>query len=284
MSETLSWRIGDVKVTRLVESVSSSLGAHILPDATPEAISQTDWLRPYVDENWRLLISFHALIVETVDRLIVVDTCVGNDKTLNYPKWNKMQNNFLADFQSLGFRTDAVDTVLCTHMHVDHVGWNTRLEGERWVPTFPNARYLYERTEWEHWQEVDENEFGDVIEESVQPIFDCNLADLVNSDHQVCPEIRLISTPGHTPGHVSVLIESKGEQAVITGDVFHHPCQVYRPDWCASADLDPATAASTRSVFLDKVVDESILVIGTHFHSPTAGRVVADGDSFRLDV
>ena len=279
----MHWRVGDVSISRVVEITSNSLGAHILPDAKPEIVASIPWIDPFVDENHALVISFHALLVKTSDSVLLVDTCIGNHKALNYPKWNKMQTEFMADLNDLGVAEGQVDTILCTHMHVDHVGWNTKLVDGRWVPSFPNARYLFAKEEWDHWQHDDDTSYGPVVEESVQPIFDYGLADLVESTHEVSSEISLFPTPGHTPGHVSVHVKSKGEEAVITGDIFHHPCQLAHEEWSATADLDAVGALETRRNFLRTFADRPVLVIGTHFAGPTAGHIVRDGDAFRLD-
>ena len=279
----MKWQIGDVTVTKLVELTSASLGEHILPDASTEELRKIQWIGPFVDSDSRMVLSFHSLIVQTVDRLVIVDTCIGNDKSRNYPRWNRMQTSFRADLRDAGFQEDAFDTVLCTHMHVDHVGWNTYRHDDQWLPTFENARYLYAREEWDHWQIESQEDYGPVIEDSVQPIFDLGLADLVESSHRVSDEIRLVPTPGHTPGHVSVHINSRGEEAIITGDVFHHPCQIARPTWCATADSDQDAALRTRQAFLNTYSDRPILCIGTHFAGVTAGKLVSDGDTYRLD-
>ena len=230
-----------------------------------------------------MVLSFHSLIVQTGERLLIVDTCIGNDKIRNYPRWNRMQTSFRTDLEDAGFQLDAFDTVLCTHMHVDHVGWNTYRQDDQWLPTFTNARYLYAREEWNHWQLESQEEYGPVIEDSVQPIFDLGLADLVDSTHHVSDEIQLVPTPGHTPGHVSVAIKSRGEEAIITGDIFHHPCQIAHPTWCATADSDQKAAMRTRQAFLAEYADRPVLCIGTHFAGVTAGKLVSDGDTYRLD-
>ena len=278
----LSWQIGDIRITQLVELTTASLGPYLLPQATPEALKAIDWISPFVDDQMRMVLSMHSLIVQTPEQTLMVDTCIGNDKERTYPKWNHMQTDFLTRFGDAGFKTHAIDTVLCTHMHVDHVGWNTMLVNGSWQPTFPNARYLYAREEWAHWS-VEPQEYGPVIEDSVQPIFDAGLADLVASDHQVGEGIRLIPTPGHTPGHVSIHLQSKGEQAIITGDMIHHPCQIRHPDWSSTADVDQARSAATRASFLADHADQPVLIIGTHFAAPTAGRIVRDAGAYRLD-
>ncbi len=283
----LSWQIGDVRVTRVVELQIPGKATWILPDATPENLLEVAWCRPhFVDGEGQAVMSVHALLVESQGQKIVVDTCVGNDKNLPVMKaWHRKQGgSFLADLAEAGFAPDAVDTVLCTHLHVDHVGWNTRLEGGRWVPTFPNARHLWNRDEYEYWAKTDPAEFGDVIGESVRPVYEAGLVDLVAEDHAVTDEVQLEPTPGHTPGHVSVHIRSRGEEAVITGDLIHHPSQIARPGWRSSADWDGAMGEATRRAFLERYADGPVLVIGTHFAAPTAGRLVRDGESYRLDV
>jgi glyoxylase-like metal-dependent hydrolase (beta-lactamase superfamily II) len=278
----LRWQIGGVRVTQIVELTTASLGPHVLPQATPDALAGIGWLDPFLDSQRRIVLSMHALMIESRGSRILVDTCVGNDKARTYPRWNRMQSRFLEDFGAAGFTPERVDTVLCTHMHVDHVGWNTRLLEGRWQPTFPNARYLFAETEWKHWR-VEPQETGPVFEDSVEPIFAAGLADLVSMDHRVNDEVTLEPTPGHTPGHVSVHVASRGEEAVITGDMIHHPCQMAHPEWSSTADVDPRQSAVTRSAFLERYSDRPVLVIGTHFAAPTAGRVVRDGAVFRLD-
>lgn len=277
----LQWQIGEVTVTRLVELHTASLGPHLLPQATPAALAPYPWLAPFLDDRQRLVLSMHSLIVRTPAHLIVIDTCIGNDKVRSYPRWNQMQSDFLERFHQAGFALDAVDTVLCTHMHVDHVGWNTRLVHGEWQPTFASARYLFAQSEWQHWR-VEPQEYGPVIEDSVAPIFAAGLADLVPSTHRVCDEVTLMPTPGHTPGHVSVVIESAGQRAVVTGDMMHHPCQIAHPEWSSTADVDAAASAATRAEFLARFGDQPTLVIGTHFATPTAGHIVRDGDGWRL--
>jgi glyoxylase-like metal-dependent hydrolase (beta-lactamase superfamily II) len=228
--------------------------------------------------------SIHALVVETPSRRIVVDTCLGNDKeNRRIPTWNKLQTNFLADLAVAGYPRETIDTVICTHLHVDHVGWNTMLVGDRWVPTFSNARYLMGRVEYAHWTSRHEREdMRSILADSVTPVLEAGLVDLVETDHRICDEVSLVPTMGHTPGHVSVRIGSQGEQALITGDFMHHPCQIARPEWSSAADSDADQARLTRERMLTLLADAPILVIGTHFAGRTAGQVVRDGDAFRL--
>jgi glyoxylase-like metal-dependent hydrolase (beta-lactamase superfamily II) len=282
-----NWQVGNVKITRVIEMQVSGGSKFILPDATRDAVQKIDWLTPHFAEpDGRLIMSIHALIIEAGDRRIVVDTCLGNDKERGIPGWNMRHGPFLEDISAAGYPRESIDTVLCTHLHVDHVGWNTMWVDEKWVPTFPNARYLFGRTEWNHWsQEQNSQARGeDIIGDSVQPIVDANLADLVDSDHKITDEIWLEPTPGHTPGHVSVRISSQGEDALITGDFMHHPCQMARPNWRSSADYDGEWAENTRNNLLEQYADQPVLVIGTHFATPTAGHILRDGDVYRFKV
>lgn len=284
----LTWQVGAVRVTRILELEATGGTRFILPQATPEAVREIPWLAPhFADETGRLRMSVHALVVEAPGRRIIVDTCIGNDKPRAIPTWSHLQTSFLADLAAAGFTPDSIDTVLCTHLHVDHVGWNTMLVDGAWVPTFRNARYLIGRTEFDHWRAEDEGA-ADVSQspfhDSVKPVFDAGLVDLVETDHQVCPEVSLEPTLGHTPGHVSIRIRSEGQDALITGDFTHHPCQLAHPEWASSADYDQAASTATRHRMYEDLAGSNTLVIGTHFAAPTAGRVVRDGAAWRLEV
>jgi glyoxylase-like metal-dependent hydrolase (beta-lactamase superfamily II) len=285
-----SFQVGDVTITRIVEMEGPTRGDFLFANATPEAILRHEWMRPhFAFDDGKLNVSIQALVIESCGRRIVVDTCVGNDKVRSNPMWNELQGAFLSDMDSAGFPVDSIDTVVCTHLHVDHVGWNTRLTDEGWTPTFTRARYLFGRTEWEHWSRSTETEGDDgvedrvVVEDSIRPVVDAGLVDLVESSHSITDEIQLEPTPGHTPGHVSVRIRSRGEEAVITGDLIHHPVQCAEVEWASRFDVDPDQALRTRRAFLARCSEEGTRVLGTHFATPTAGRVVVDGDAFRFE-
>ena len=283
----LRWKIGAVTITKIVEFEATGGSRFILPQATREAVLPIAWLRPhFADAEGRLRMSVHALVVETPDRRVLVDTCVGNDKQHRaIPAWNGLNTAFLADLAAGGYRRDSIDTVLCTHLHVDHVGWNTMLVEGRWVPTFPRARYLMGRIEFEHWRSRREDaSAAAVFDDSVAPVFDAGLVDLVATDHRLSDELCLMPSLGHTPGHVSLRIASRGEEALITGDFIHHPCQMARLDWSSAADHDPLLAAATRRRLFQHLAGSEALMIGTHFAGPTAGRVRAEGDAYRLAV
>lgn len=281
------WKIGDIKITKVVEIEATGGSRFILPDATKEEVKPISWLTPhFADEEGRLKMSIHALLVEAPDFRMIVDTCLGNDKEgRSIPNWNNLQGTFLEDLKREGWDPEAVDLVMCTHLHTDHVGWNTMLVDGAWVPTFPNARYLMAKPEYAHWDANEtDGQQAVVFADSVKPVFDAGLVDLVEVDHIISDEIRLIPSHGHTPGHVSVLIESKGETALITGDFVHHPCQLARPDWGSAADVDKVMARKTRDEMCARFQDTPTLIIGTHFSGPSAGHLKADGNVWRLDV
>ena len=288
----LSWRVGRVRVTKIVELEVTGGSRFILPQATREAIAPIAWLMPdFADEAGRLKMSVHALVVETPQRRIIVDTCLGNDKeNRRIPGWNRLQTGFLADLAAAGYPRETIDTVVCTHLHVDHVGWNTMLadapDGSKaWVPTFPNARYLLGREEYRHWtQECERDDMSAVLADSVLPVAAAGLVDLVDGRHRISDEVALVPTPGHTPGHVSVAISSDGAAALVTGDFMHHPCQIARPDWSSAADSDPDLARRTRNRMLADLSGTPTLVIGTHFAGRSAGHIVPEGEAFRLAV
>jgi glyoxylase-like metal-dependent hydrolase (beta-lactamase superfamily II) len=222
-------------------------------------------------------------LVEAPGLRLVVDTCIGNDRPRRLVGGQSLSTGFLQAFEATGWTRESVDAVVCTHLHVDHVGWNTMREGEGWVPTFPKARYLIGRQEYDHWSAEGDDEFQVILSDSIRPVFDAGLVDLVEMDHVISPEIRLVPTPGHTPGHVSVRIESAGEVGLITGDMVHHPCQLAHPEWSSPSDSDPVASAVMRRSIFESTAEQPVLVIGTHFAAPTAGLVRRDGDAFRFE-
>jgi glyoxylase-like metal-dependent hydrolase (beta-lactamase superfamily II) len=198
------------------------------------------------------------------------------------PTWNNRKTPFVETMTAAGFPPDSIDTVLCTHLHVDHVGWNTRLEGGQWVPTFEKARYIFGKAEFEYWRDHSvEPEKAAVFHDSVRPIMDAGKAELVASDARICDEVTLIPTPGHSPGHMSVHIRSAGDEGLLSGDVAHHPCQMAHLDWSSTADYDPAQSTITRRELFSRFADRPVLVIGGHFRG---GHIKRDGDAFKFVV
>jgi glyoxylase-like metal-dependent hydrolase (beta-lactamase superfamily II) len=278
----MPWNVGQVKITKIVELETVGSTRFILPAATHDEIRKLPWLIPhFATEEGRLKMSIHSLVVETPTRRIVVDTGLGNDKQgRGVPVWNNRSTPFLETMTEAGFPPESIDTVLCTHLHVDHVGWNTKLVDGKWVPTFPKARYLFGKTEYQYWRDdTAEPDKVAVFNDSVKPVVDAGQAELIASDHRLCEEVSVIPTPGHSPGHMSVLIESDGEQGLLSGDVAHHPCQMAHLDWSSTVDTDEAQSAATRRELFGRFADTPTLVIGGHF---SAGQIKRDGDAFRF--
>ncbi len=277
------WQIGNVKITRVVESEAPWSGRWVLPDATRENVQKEKWLLPlFSDESGQLRMSIHSYIIESAGKRILIDTCIGNDKKRSIARWSGLHSPFLDDLARAGYPPSSIDLVVCTHLHVDHVGWNTKLVNGNWIPTFPNARYLVARVEWDYWSRHENVDYRDPVEDSVRPVFTAGMADLIDAGHRVTEEVRLDPTPGHTPGHLSVTICSRGREAVITGDVLHHPIQCSRPEWDSSFDYDPGACRRTRRAFLERYADRDVLVFGSHFPTPSCGRIVSGEGEFRF--
>jgi glyoxylase-like metal-dependent hydrolase (beta-lactamase superfamily II) len=224
-----------------------------------------------------------SYLVRTRHHTILVDTCVGDHKKRQRPSWNMTTSGkFLADLVAAGVRPEAVDYVLCTHLHVDHVGWNTQLRDGRWVPTFPNAKHVFSRQEWDYWAAVHQATPLEHIADSVLPIVEAGQAVFVANDYALTDEVWLEPTPGHTPNHVSVHLASNGVHAVITGDMMHSPVQCAELMWVARPDYDRDLARATRRAFLERYCDTDVLICGTHFPSPSMGHIVPHGDAFRF--
>ena len=297
MSETIErWAVGDVTITRVVEFEAGGFPPGFMSAGlTEERVKSVEWLHPhYADPDGTIRYAVQAFIIESQGRRIIVDTCVGNDKDRNNESWNRLKLPFLERLTEAGYPPESIDVVLCTHLHLDHVGWNTRWDVGKWVPTFANARYLFGRVEWEHWnREAHSNgdmsqmvvalaEQDKVMIYSVVPIVNAGLHELVETDHRLTDEVSLCSTPGHSPGHVSVAIHSRGREAAITGDVIHNPIQFSDPGICANFDFDQKVGLTTRRAFINNHADRDVLVLGAHFPAPTVGHIVSDAGGWRF--
>jgi glyoxylase-like metal-dependent hydrolase (beta-lactamase superfamily II) len=275
------WHIGDVTVTKIIEHEVNGGSRYLLPQGTP------DWLHPYLAEGDACLrLSIHSFVVQTPTRRIIVDTCLGNDKR-NRPVayWNDRQGPFLGSLADAGCPAGTIDTVVNTHLHIDHVGWNTMLRQDRWVPTFPQARYLIAGAEYEYWRDhATRDDTLQMLADSVLPVVRAGMADLVETGHRICDEVSLVATPGHTPGHLSVHITSCGEEALITGDFMHHPCQVAHPDFELISDSDPARGTSTRLEMFDRLANRPVLVLISHFAGATAGHILREDGGYRFEA
>jgi len=281
------WRIGDVEVVRLVEVNNwEDPMTMLLPEGTPEFVQQYRWLQPhFATPSGKMLISFQCFVLRSRDKRVMIDTCIGADRQREFPVFCNLKTTFLEDLTFAGYPPDTINTVLCTHLHFDHVGWNTQLVNGRWVPTFPKARYLFGAKEWEHWQHLRRTggyHSFEHLDDSIEPILAAGLADLVGTEHRITDEVWLEPTPGHTPGHVSVRISSRGQEAVITGDMMHHPIQLAVPGLHANFDMDKAQGARTRRAFVERYQERKALIIGSHFCDPSSGWIVREGAAWKL--
>lgn len=269
-----TWGIGTAVIHKVLEAELTVPTAGALRTSDAGLLDGHDWPGPdYARGGGTFVLSVHALLIDTGARRILVDTCVGNGRA-SVPMLQMLDTTWLDDLNSLGYPAETIDTVVCTHLHFDHVGWNTRLVDGAWVPTFPYARHLITGTEWDHWTTTE----PETLRDTVQPLVDAGLVDFVATDHQVCEGVRLEPAPGHTPGQVAVVVEFGGQRAVITGDLVHHPVQFLEPDVPSLADGDAEQAAATRRAFVSRYADTGTLVIGTHFPTPTAGLLEHSAD------
>lgn len=263
--------VGRLRVGAVVETAGPTRATWLFPSATPEGLDRhRAWLAPhFLDAEGRLLQSVHTFAVKAPDLTVLVDTCIGNDKDRGGRRpFHMLRTGFLETLRAAGITPEAVDVVICTHLHVDHVGWNTRLVDGRWVPTFPNATYLFAGEEWEYWR----HEKDMCIADSVVPIVEAGRARLVAADHVVDRWLRFEPTPGHTPGHVCVRLTTGAGDAVFSGDLMHRVVQVAEPQWSSRFCYDGKRAARTRREFIERHADTGTLILAAHF--PRPGRIV----------
>ena len=288
------YKLGELEIHRAIESEVPIFDTFtFFPDATREVVeANKDWLMPrYIDpKTIEVILCIQSYVIKTSHHTILVDTCVGNHKSRPArPSWHMQNSPFIEELASVGVHPEEVDIVLCTHLHVDHVGWNTKLLDGRWVPAFPNAKYIVSRNEFELW--AARYEKGETVpvplvyEDSVLPIVEAGQAIIVEDTHQIDDGMWLEPAPGHTPGHVMLNLKSGEETALMSGDVIHHPLQLIRPEWSSRACEDPHLSAVSRTKMLERVADTNTLLCPAHFGSPTMGHVIShatDGFRYRL--
>jgi glyoxylase-like metal-dependent hydrolase (beta-lactamase superfamily II) len=285
----MKWVIGEVEIFQIVEMEGGELIQSSIKNATPENIRNISWLHPnFADERGNLKALVQSFLLKSKGKNILIDTCNGNDKNRpTCPTWGKLHTNFLDRLSNLGIKESDIDRVVCTHLHFDHIGWNTKLENGVWRPTFPNSKYIFVKDEYKYWEQKPDKEVEDdklAFDDSVVPVVKSGLAQFVDSEYKLDDNISLTSTFGHTPGHVSVLIQSQGKRAIISGDFLHHPCQIANPEWIMNADTFPDKALETRVKMLNEIADTDILLIGTHFADPVAGYVIRLDQGFVFKV
>ena len=283
--------IGTIRIDRVIEEEGPDfIASRLLPDATPAALDpHRHWLEPrFLDPaTQKLVLTMQSYVLRTPRHTILVDTCVGNDKARRFhAPWNmRTHTTWLDRLDDVGVQVEEVDYVMCTHLHADHVGWNTRLVNGRWVPTFPNARYVFSKAEWSYWEELNRKgaKYSDgCINDSVLPVVEAGRAVFVESDHAFNNEIYFESTAGHTPGHIAIKLVSGGRTGVLSGDVIHSPVQCAHPEWSAVGCFDQEMSRQTRRAFLERYCETDTLVMTAHFPSPSAGYVERAGNAFRF--
>jgi glyoxylase-like metal-dependent hydrolase (beta-lactamase superfamily II) len=278
------WTFGDATLTAIVEAETHGIPAQFFfPDATADDVRACEWLDGCAAPDGTVAMAVQAFLVEFHDRRVLVDPCVGDHKDRSLPFWHQQSWRWIEQFARTGVRPEEIDLVVHTHLHADHVGWDTRLEQGEWAPTFPNATYVYVDEELEYWKAAEQRTAEDVYADSVAPVFDQAETKVVDAQAELGPGVRLVSTPGHTPGHVSVELTAAGEQLLVTGDLLHHQAQFARPEWAEVGDYDPARARETRRAFIDEHADRGTVLAGTHLAVAPVGRARADGGAWRFE-
>lgn len=278
-------RIGEIEVLRVEEMLTPGFEPGFLfPDYDPEVLAEHPQLAQpsfFDRESGKLMSSMHSWVLRVGRHVILIDTACGNDKVRSHPafqRFHMLEKPYLDRLADHGIRPDEVTLVINTHLHVDHVGWNTRLEGDRWVPTFPRARYLMGRSEMAHWQDPEGglkvHPMGaEVLADSVKPVVDAGLVDLIDFGEEFLPGISIRAMNGHTAGQLAVHVESGGRRALFTGDAFHQPMQVYRPDWSSRFCEDPVQANATRRALFEEAAETDAILFPAHAGEPHAGRI-----------
>jgi glyoxylase-like metal-dependent hydrolase (beta-lactamase superfamily II) len=282
---SLEFSVGDLTIHRVIEQETSFVPAlEFMPALTPEVLAENRaWMRQAkaLDDDDVLILCFQSYVIQTPHHTILIDSCIGNDKPRPRPKWNmKTDDTYMRGLAAAGFSVDDIDFVMCTHLHVDHVGWNTQLVNGRWVPTFPKARYVFAQTEFDHWTEQNAKTPVPPFVDSVLPVVEAKRHEIVGNDHQIGDHVRILPAPGHTPGHVAFTFGRGKDDAVFSGDLMHSPLQTLYPELSIKFDVDQAQAAKTRRSFLERYCDTDSLCCTAHFPSPSVGKIRRKGNAF----
>lgn len=289
-----SLTLGDVEITRLQEWAGpNSTMSQVVADCDRDELEKlSEWLVPDfwnpADDAYHMCLQ--SWLVRSGGRTILIDTGVGNDKDRPLiPEFHQMRSDFLDTLAAAGAQPGDIDLVICTHVHVDHVGWNTRLCDGEWIPTFPNATYLFSRTDFDFWNprngHTQHGAFmnAGMFADSVAPVHAAGQAQLwEGTRHRVDENVWIESAPGHTPGLGVVHVESGGDRAVFVGDVLHSPCQIVKPEWNSCFCEDPVQARATRHRILTQAAEANALVIPAHFAGAHACEVAKDGNGFAI--
>ena len=289
--------IGDISINKVLDGVERFPAVNAFPDIDIEIFNQhKSWMHSFYDFNSQMLIlSMHSYLIQTPSLNILIDTCIGNDKNrvgqgpiyktnegiLSH--WNNRSSNYLENLEAYELTLEDIDIVMCTHMHADHVGWNTRLVDDRWVPTFPNAKYLFSPLELDTLQKESPNPFDQylrlVYDDSVLPIIQSGQAEMIEESTDLGRNINLIKSPGHSPGHYCLEVNSKKGNAMLTGDILHNPIQVTCPSMSTMFCDDPQQSNQTRIKLVDELTDSNTIVLAAHFADTSAGVIESTNDS-----
>jgi len=286
----LKFSVGDLTIHRIIEQETTFLQAQdMLPDLTLDMLAENRaWMKQAgaIDDTDTLILCFQSYIVQTPHHTVLIDSCIGNDKPRpGRPHWNmKTDDSYMRALAAAGFSVADIDFVMCTHLHVDHVGWNTRLDNGRWVPTFPKARYVFAKSEYDYWLDMNAKTEVPPFVDSVLPVVEAKKADIVSNDFVLGDHARILPTPGHTPGHVAFTFGRGKDDVVFAGDLMHTPLQTRYPELSPKFDVDPKLAGATRRNFLQRYCDTNTLCCTAHFPSPSAGKIRRRGDGFGCEM
>lgn len=287
------WTVGNTRLTPIIEAETSGIPVEFFfPTATAVDVAKADWLTPGSAEGGLITFRVQSFVIERLTDagerdsdagLILVDPCVGNHKVRNLAFWNMLDTGWLDDFTAAGFSTEDVTLVVHTHLHEDHIGWDTQLVDGVWQPTFTNARHVYVGNELDFAKREDRRVTEDAFADSIEPVLDAGLGWEVSADVELLPGVRLVPSPGHTPGHVSMSIETGAEQLVVSGDALHHQFQFSNPMIAEVADADISLAQRSRTNLFDDWASTGAVVAGTHFGVAPVGVVSTHADAWRFD-
>ncbi len=279
--------IGGAVIDRIEESVCADFNATtFFPKWRPEIVEEhRSWMVPghYDERRGALKLAVQSWVVRTGKHTVLVDTCVGNDKrSEDHLSWHMKSWPYLERLAASGVKPEQIDFVLCTHLHVDHIGWNTKLENGRWVPTFPNARYIFSKADYDHYEAMFRRNPASrpSFEDSVLPVVAAKRAEIVSGSHMIGGNFLIEPAPGHTPGHITIKLEDDDERAIFTGDILHHAIQIYHPQWNSAFCADQAQARATRRRVLEHCVESGALMLPGHFGPSYACHIAERGDSF----
>jgi len=288
-----TFKVGDITIHRVVEQEAPFFDPlTFFPTLSKDVLEENrGWMTDggYLDRaNGELVLCIQSYLIQTPHHNILIDSCVGNHKPRpTRPFWNMMNTDaFERNLKATGVSVDQIDYVMCTHLHVDHVGWNTKLENGRWVPTFPKAKYVFSDRELAYWTEAEKKDqaMAPWITDSVLPIVAAKREEVVKSDHSFSDIIKLIPTPGHTIDHYSVQVGKPGNDAVITGDMIHSPIQARYPELGMRVDYNSPQAGESRRKLFGHLCESPTLVCTAHFPSPSSGRIKRWGDGFKFEA